>query len=42
LDNNIAAIKVEGTIEFDDFTQPVCLPEPNIKLKANDVMKVSV
>ncbi|KAL7022104.1 hypothetical protein ACKWTF_012134 [Chironomus riparius] len=40
LDNNIAAIKVERTIEFDGVTQPVCLPESNIKLKVDNEMKL--
>ncbi|XP_070503677.1 ovochymase-2-like isoform X2 [Chironomus tepperi] len=40
LDNNIAAIKVERSIEFDEFVQPACLPDLNLKLKVNDVMKL--
>ena len=42
LENNIAAIKVERNIEFDDFTQPACLPERNMKINDDSVTKVNI
>jgi len=28
-DADIAVMKVQGTIQFNDYTQPICKPEPN-------------
>lgn len=40
MDYNIAAVKLGKVIEFDDYTRPVCLPEPDIKMKNDDVLKL--
>ncbi|KAG5670271.1 hypothetical protein PVAND_000548 [Polypedilum vanderplanki] len=40
LDNNIAALKLRRNIEFDEFVQPACLPEPTMDLEDDSVGKV--
>lgn len=41
LDNNVAALKLKQSIEFDDFVQPVCLPDKNTSLNDGDMAKVN-
>lgn len=33
LDNNIAAVKLAKEIEFNNFVQPICLPDPSYSVK---------
>ncbi|CRK95112.1 CLUMA_CG008590, isoform A, partial [Clunio marinus] len=33
LTNNIALIKIDGNIEFNDYVQPICLPEENFNIE---------
>lgn len=40
LDNNLAAIKLKRVIEFDDFVQPICLPERNKDITDESIGKV--
>jgi hypothetical protein len=42
LDNNIAALRLKRSIEFDDFVQPACLPEPSMDLEDDSIGKVSI
>lgn len=37
LDNNIAALKMKRVFEFNEFIQPICLPDPNV-MAENDIL----
>jgi Trypsin len=39
LDNNIAALKLKKSIEYNDFIQPACLPAHNENLSNDDIGK---
>lgn len=38
LDNNLAALKLKRKLEFDEFIQPICIPDKNISLMNGNVM----
>lgn len=42
LDNNVAALKLKRKIEFDDFIQPVCMPDKNTNIAEGANGKVSL